>query len=99
MHCSRRHHHALPRSEAQRAAVGQLDLQPTLHHEKQLIGVRMLVPGILPGENPRRQHGVHLAEDLVPVLLGDRSRFRGDIHHHERRVAHRLAGIVLSGGY
>jgi hypothetical protein len=35
----------------------------------------------------------------APVLLGDRGCFRGDIHHHERGVAYRLAGIVLSGGY
>jgi hypothetical protein len=67
---------------------------------KQLIGARMLVPWILPGEHPQAQTtGVYLAEDLVPVLLGDRSRFRGDIHHDERGVAYRLAGIGSSGDY
>jgi hypothetical protein len=36
MHRSRRHHHTPPRSEAQRAAVRQLDLQPAVHHENTL---------------------------------------------------------------
>jgi hypothetical protein len=87
-------------AEGQGAAVGELDLKRSLYHEKELVGLRMLVPGIVSGQYRKAQTArVHPAQDLVPVLLGDGCRLLGDVHHDQRRESHWLAGIGLECGH
>jgi hypothetical protein len=57
------------------------DLQLTFHDEKQLVRSRMFVPGILTTNNSEPETtAVHLAEYLIPVVVGHTCRFGNDIH-------------------
>src|ERR687888_485696 len=94
MNRPRGNYYTLPGSEAQCGTVGQLDLQPALHHQKELIRPGMLVPGIVAGQYAQSETAcVHLAEDLVPVFFSHRSRLGREIHHYEWSVAYRLASV------
>jgi hypothetical protein len=68
MHRSHRHHHTLPRSEAQRA----------------LIGMRMLVPGIFPGEQRYRSVTAAASAAISITTRGGSAPARW--HSLERRV-------------
>jgi hypothetical protein len=58
------------------------DLQLTFDNEKQLVRSWMFVPGILATDYSKPETAcVHLAEYLIPVLVGHSGRFGKHIYH------------------
>jgi hypothetical protein len=72
---------ALPGTETQDLTASYFDLELTFNDEKQLVRSRMFVPGILTTKYGKAETTrVHLAEHLIPVVVGHTRRFGNDIH-------------------
>jgi hypothetical protein len=96
MNCACGHDDALPWPESQRTTVCQVDLQKSVHDDKELVRMGVLVPGIYPAEYPKAKAArIHSAEYLIPVVVGHGCPFGGDVNDHERWVANWLARICL----
>src|SRR5688572_4451043 len=99
MNRSRGNDHTLPRPEPQCPTVGQVDLEPAFHDQKELIGARMLMPRVVPSEHRQAQAaGVDLADDLVTVRVAHGSCFTREVYHHERWKAHGFASVGFRRG-
>ncbi len=76
-----RNNGALPGTETQDLTAVYFDLELTFHDEKELVRSRMFVPGILTTNNSQPETTcVHLAEHLIPVVVGHTCRFCSHIY-------------------
>jgi hypothetical protein len=82
MDYSGRHNDALPGTELQSLTTSHFDLELTFNDEKQLVRSWMFVPGILATDYSKPETAcVHLAEYLIPVVVGHSGRFGKHIYH------------------
>jgi hypothetical protein len=89
------HDDALPTMQSKPSAVGEINLQRSLHHEKQLVGTWMLVPRVFAVDDRKpKATCVHLTEDLIAIRDRDRCGFGVDVDDSERRETHRLVRVL-----
>ena len=92
-----RNHSALPGIERQDLTAGYLDLEPAFNDEKQLIRSWMPVPGILTSNHSKPETTcVHLAEDLIPVVIGYTCCFCSDIYDSQWWMPNRFVHVRVS---